>query len=153
MPPLTELIAYFIAIAIPIFYVYLVLTLDLFGTTKESIVFISLAWGAIGAFGIAYVLNTAIAEAIGFSLVVALTAPILEELLKAVVLTYYVRQPSFRYVVDGAIYGFSVGIGFAAIENVSYVMGTTSPPLTLAVSRVLSTALMFMATISSPFLP
>ena len=73
-------------------------------------------------------------------MVVSLTAPLVEEILKALVLLYFTRQPSFHYFVDGAVYGFGVGIGFAMIENLAYVSAT--PSLALAITRVLSTSLM-----------
>ena len=72
-----------------------------------------------------------------------LTAPILEEILKAAILFVFIWNPRFRYVVDGAIYGFAVGIGFASMENLSYVYYDISDgAISLAISRVLSTALM-----------
>src|SRR5512143_2136273 len=101
---IATLIAYLIAVAIPAFAIYLMFTQDLFGTGKRSTVLIALAWGATGAFGLAYVLNTAIMglPGVGFEKVAALFAPILEESLKALVLIYLFLQPRFRYAVDGA---------------------------------------------------
>jgi RsiW-degrading membrane proteinase PrsW (M82 family)/CRP-like cAMP-binding protein len=139
----TELLAYVLAVAIPVFYIYIIFTLDFFGTTKRSIILFSALWGAIGAFGLAYIVNSQMATIMGWALVTGLTAPSVEEILKASFLAYYVQRPAFRYVVDGAVYGFSVGIGFAAIENISYISNDVSGgTLSLAVSRVLSTALM-----------
>lgn len=138
-----ELLAYIIAIAIPVFYIYTMRILDLFGTTKLQILFICLLWGATGAFGLAYGINNWLIGAIGFALVAGLTAPITEEILKALVIFYYTQRPQFRYVVDGAIYGFTVGIGFAAVENILYINRELGGgALTLAISRVLSTNLM-----------
>src|SRR5262249_32349285 len=68
------------------------------------------------------------------------TGPIVEEILKAAVLVYLIQQPRFRYIVDGAIYGFAAGIGFSVAENLFYLNGYGS--LGLVVARVLSTSLM-----------
>ena len=151
MPSTTTLIAYVIAAAIPAFAVYLIQALDLFQTAKFRTLLICVLWGAIGAFGLAYVINKGVIEQLmlagasrndSLQLVVRLTAPIIEEILKALILIYLIRQPSFRYFVDGAIYGFGVGIGFAVIENFSYIGASSNAALALAASRVLSTSLM-----------
>jgi RsiW-degrading membrane proteinase PrsW (M82 family)/CRP-like cAMP-binding protein len=151
MPSTTTLIAYVIAAAIPAFAVYLIKAIDLFQTAKFRTLLICVLWGAIGAFGLAYVVNKLVIEQLmlagatrtdSLQVVVRLTAPIIEEILKALILIYLIRQPSFRYFVDGAIYGFGVGIGFAVIENFSYIGASSNAALALAASRVLSTSLM-----------
>ncbi|MBK9207159.1 MAG: PrsW family intramembrane metalloprotease [Anaerolineales bacterium] len=40
----------------------------------------------------------------------SVTAPILEEILKSLILIYLVKRAEFNYVVDGAIYGFGAGL-------------------------------------------
>jgi hypothetical protein len=52
-----------------------------------------------------------------------------------------VRRPNFTYFVDGAIYGFAAGIGFAVVENYEYIANLQSAGLGLAISRVLSSNL------------
>ena len=63
---------------------------------------------------------------------------------------YFIQRPRFRYIVDGAVYGFAAGIGFAVRENFFYLNGLTTEDaaLGLAISRVLSASLMH-ATASS----
>ena len=55
----TEIIAYIISIAIPAFYIYIMFSLDTFGTSKRSMLLGSKAWGAFGAFSLAFIINTA----------------------------------------------------------------------------------------------
>ena len=50
------------------------------------------------------------------------------------------RRPKFTYFVDGAIYGFAIGIGFAVFENYEYIAGS-SAALNTAIGRVISTNL------------
>jgi RsiW-degrading membrane proteinase PrsW (M82 family) len=46
-----------------------------------------------------------------------------EELLKYLVLVLYAfRKPSFNEPFDGIVYGVMIGLGFAALENIFYVM-------------------------------
>ncbi|HVO41791.1 MAG TPA: PrsW family glutamic-type intramembrane protease, partial [Aggregatilineales bacterium] len=63
---------------------------------------------------------------------------------KALILLYFILQPTFRYVPDGAIYGFAAGIGFAMLENIFYINNQIggAPSLGIAMSRVLSPSLM-----------
>jgi hypothetical protein len=99
-------------------------------------------WGT-AAFALAARVNTATLD---YNLVThetfqRLSAPVIEEILKALILIYLVRRPKFTYFVDGAIYGFAIGIGFAIVENYSYVFGNPGAALGVATSRVLSTNL------------
>jgi hypothetical protein len=43
--------------------------------------------------------------------------------------------------VDGAVYGFGAGIGFAVIENYEYIMGHSTIAMSVAITRVFSTNL------------
>jgi hypothetical protein len=69
-------------------------------------------------------------------------APFIEEILKSLILIYLISRIDFTYFVDGAIYGFAAGIGFAVFENFQYILGASNQVLGVAVGRVLSTNLM-----------
>lgn len=138
-------VAYIIAVVVPAFAIYIIFLLDLFGTGKRNTVMICVLWGAVGAFGLAYYLNTATINHLDFTFerVSTRTAPVIEEILKALILLYFIQRPRFRYFVDGAIYGFGAGIGFAMTENIFYIYNNSQEAaLSLAVSRVLSASLM-----------
>ncbi|MBN1680885.1 MAG: PrsW family intramembrane metalloprotease [Anaerolineae bacterium] len=141
------IIAYVIAIAIPAFTVYLFVALDVFGTGKLSTILISGAWGASGAFLLAWTVNNAVLDqGIGYDVLTRLAAPVIEEMLKAFILIMLIQQPRFRYIVDGAVYGIAVGIGFALSENLFiYLPRSDEAVLGTAISRTLSTSLMHAA--------
>ena len=145
------LISILVGIAVPLASVYLVERFDLFQSASRRNILISLVYGATVAFFGAFALNTLTVQLLtaagmpnaqAYDIVRRLTAPIIEELLKSLVLIWLVRQPSFKYAVDGAIYGFSVGIGFAVAENLLYISQAPNAALGLTISRVLSTTLM-----------
>jgi RsiW-degrading membrane proteinase PrsW (M82 family)/CRP-like cAMP-binding protein len=144
----TQILSYVITFAIPAFAVYMLFSLDVFSTGKGSTIILCLAWGAVGAFLLAKSLNSFFLQRTNYELLVQFIAPILEELLKSAILFIFIFQPRFRYAVDGAIYGFATGIGFSMSENLYYlgVGSTAAPSFTLAISRVLSTALMHATT-------
>ena len=45
-----------------------------------------------------------------------------EELSKYFMLRYYFKTPNFNEPYDGIFYGVIISLGFAAVENISYVM-------------------------------
>ena len=57
-------------------------------------------------------------RALGFS------QPIAEEVGKALVLLLVIRSRAFRSPVDGLLFGFTAGAGFAAVENCAYLVFT-----------------------------
>jgi protease PrsW len=80
---------------------------------------------------------------VGMGLLVTLVAPMIEEVLKSLILVYAVRRPNFTYFVDGAIYGFAAGTGFAVLENLLYLSHAgAAGGVGVSVSRAFSTALM-----------
>lgn len=55
-----------------------------------------------------------------------IVGPIEEVAKLSAVYLYVYRKPQFDTVVDGAVYGAVAGLGFATIENVSYIVQTLS---------------------------
>jgi RsiW-degrading membrane proteinase PrsW (M82 family) len=140
------LIAYLIAITIPVAFLYFIYTRDLYKTGAFRYVIFSFVWGLIAYLLAAFInSNTLRFDLVSYNNVVRFQAPILEEVLKAIILYALVRRKDFNYFVDGAIYGFSVGIGFAIIENFEYLGGATDTALAIAISRVISTNLIHAA--------
>lgn len=131
-----------IAFLVPLAFLFGIRKGNLYGTDKFYVNIITLVWGLV-AYGLAAQINPAMVETgwVTRSQVIRITAPILEEILKSLILIYLVRRADFNYVVDGAIYGFGAGIGFAIIENWEYVTGHPEIALGIAIARVFSTNL------------
>ncbi len=128
-----------IATFVPAAVLYFMYRRDFYGTGSFTTVIQCFAWGLV-AFGLALGTSKIV---FGFDLLtqnqwVQFGAPIIEEILKALILIYLVRRPKFTYFVDGAIYGFAAGIGFAVIENWSYIFDYGA---SVAIGRVISTNL------------
>jgi hypothetical protein len=69
-------------------------------------------------------------------------APIIEELLKALIVWWLLRTGRIGFMVEGAIYGFAVGAGFAMVENIVYLHYLGPASLVVWVVRGFGTALM-----------
>ena len=149
-------VAYAIAILLPLGFLYLIYSQDLFGQGKFKYVLLSFAWGLAafgGAYGIASLIQWRLTVYFGSQIeaglwlslwLPVLIAPIVEEILKSLPLVTFLRK-RITYFVDGAIYGFASGIAFSVLENILYLArgGTRSGPLIMiAIMRVFSTCLM-----------
>lgn len=145
-------LAYVIAILLPLFFLYLIFAQDLYGQGRFGHVLLSFGWG-LAAFGAAYGVNLLVANHLlprfgldwrtteGYVTVVVLVAPIVEELLKSLQLLFLARR--MTYFVDGAIYGFAAGIAFSILENVViYLPQAGEGAGWMAFIRALSTCLM-----------
>lgn len=137
-----SVIALILATAIPLVFLYVIYTLDLYKTGTFRYVAMCFISGGL-AFAAAYFINrTLFMEGyVSRENTIRFSAPVIEELLKAAILIYLVRRPNFTYFVDGAIYGFAAGIGFAVFENYDYILNAGDAGIGLAISRVLSTNL------------
>ena len=141
---LEDIIPYLVAFAVPMAFLYLVRWLDLYSSGHFRILLICFAWGLF-SFVLAQVGDNLLASWFGVSEITLRTvhAPIMEEILKSIILVYVVRRSDFTYFVDGAIYGFAAGVGFAVIENAFFIHGILAQyGLETAVSRAFSASLM-----------
>lgn len=135
-------IAFVVAALIPLGFLLVVKSFDFYQTGSAKFIIYSGAWGILSYFFAAQINPTLIDRGIFTTdIVVRFAAPVIEEILKALVLLYLIRHPDFKYFLDGAIYGFASGIGFAIFENFQYIADYPSTALILAISRVLSTNL------------
>ncbi len=135
----TLIIAFILATAIPIAFLYVIYTRDLYRTGAFHLVLLCFLWGII-VVQVAKLANESM-QAYGlvdYETFRRFSAPIVEEVLKGLILIYLVRRPNFTYFVDGAIYGFAAGIGFAIFENYLFII-EWGPS---AIVRVISTNLM-----------
>jgi len=120
-----------IAAALPVpFYVTLVLWLDRYEPEPPLMLATAFFWGALVAVFFAIVINSlgvavvraAADEATAETYGMVVSAPLVEETAKALVLfaLFYWRRDEFDGVIDGVIYAAMVGLGFAMTENVRY---------------------------------
>lgn len=136
-----------VATAIPLLALYAIYRLDRYGTRAFRLVALCTAWGIV-ATRVALAVNTAVLDSglVAGPTITRVVAPAVEEVAKGLIIAYLVLRPRFTYFVDGAIYGFAVGIGFAVAENYHYLWNHQATALTLATGRVVSTNLMHAST-------
>ena len=136
------LVTVLLAVAVPLGFLYALHWLDLYGTDRPRTVLLCVGWGA-AAFVISFAVNHLFLDVAGVTRVVLSTriAPFVEELAKAGVLVWLARRSTLDNTVDGAIYGFAAGVGFAALENLRYIQLFPDNALALTILRDFSSAL------------
>lgn len=139
-----QAISIVIALIVPVIFLFLLRTFDLHKTVKFNFNITTLVCGLF-AYWLAAQINpwVQVSTGLGWDQIARFVAPVVEELLKAAILIWLVNRADFNYVVDGALYGFGAGIGFAIIENLEYIQrASAEAALILAIARVFSTNLM-----------
>jgi RsiW-degrading membrane proteinase PrsW (M82 family) len=141
--------AYLVAFTIPVISLWIIYKLDFYKTGEYGIIALSFLAGVV-AFWLASEANRITINQgwLPRLEVIRYSAPIIEEILKGLILWYLISRPRFTYFVEGAVYGFAAGIGFAIVENFQYIQGAQAAGLVLALSRVISTNLMHAAATS-----
>jgi RsiW-degrading membrane proteinase PrsW (M82 family) len=69
-------------------------------------------------------------------------APVIEEGLKAGIVAALIVSGRVGFLVDAAVHGFSVGAGFALVENIAYLHAFENAPVALWVVRGVGTAML-----------
>jgi len=105
---------------IPLAFLYVVKWLNFFETHRFRLILLALVWGAVTV-EFSYLVDHPIRLVMGVQFVGTRTAPLVEEVFKSLVLLYLVRRADTTFFVDGAVYGFAAGVGFAIAENMLYL--------------------------------
>ena len=121
--------------------------MDSFKLVHTRTLLLALGGGALAA-GAAYGLNRGLIQFVHLDpdRLRGVVAPILEELLKAMVVVAFLRRDRVGFLVDAAIVGFAVGAGFALVENLYYLGALHDFSATLWLARGLGTAVMHGST-------
>ncbi len=117
--------------------------LDSYKLVRFRILLLAIGAGAAAAVS-SYFLNSGMMDVlrIPFSSYSRYVSPLLEEVLKALIIFYFFRTCRIGFLVDGAILGFATGTGFALIENIYYLNTATGATLIIWLIRGFGTAIM-----------
>ncbi|MEP7069038.1 MAG: PrsW family glutamic-type intramembrane protease [Usitatibacter sp.] len=119
------------------------LYLDSYKLVKLRMVVAMLAYGALVA-GATYAMNGAILTRypIDFATFTRYVAPFVEELFKGLAIVFLIRANRIGFLVDAAIFGFAIGTGFAAMENLVYLEQAPTAGMGTWIARGFGTAIM-----------
>jgi RsiW-degrading membrane proteinase PrsW (M82 family) len=110
--------------------------MDSFKLVRYGTVAVAVGAGAASALA-ALAFQTGFGEAahVSFQVLTRVVAPLSEETLKAIFIVYALRKRRLGFLVDAAIVGFSVGTGFALVENLEYLRWSTDSRIILWIVR------------------
>lgn len=96
------------------------------------------------AVGISYLAHSTLLGilVVDFTTYTRYISPLLEEILKAVIILLLIRFNRVGFLVDAAIFGFAVGAGFAMIENVFFLQVLPESTTGVWIVRGFGTAIM-----------
>lgn len=108
----------------------------------RAVLFAILAGGSTA--GASYAVNVLAIDlfAIDHIVLSRYVAPVVEELLKGLIIVWLIRTHRIGFLVDAAIFGFAVGAGFAMIENIYYLGLLPDAALGTWIVRGFGTAMM-----------
>lgn len=69
-------------------------------------------------------------------------SPVLEEILKASIIIFLIQKKKIGFLIDAGIYGFSIGAGFAVLENIYYLNTLQDNSIGIWIVRGLGTSIM-----------
>ena len=129
-------------------FLLVLLLMDSFKLVRPIAVAAAIAGGCAAALVAVSLQPAIVALGLGGRLLEGLTAPIVEEFLKGLLVVGLVMTRRVGFPVDAAIQGFAVGAGFGLVENVVYLSARPDAPLALWAIRGLGTAILHGATAS-----
>jgi RsiW-degrading membrane proteinase PrsW (M82 family) len=94
--------------------------------------------------GASYFTNAALLELldIEFATYTRYVSPVVEEVLKGLVVVGLIRLNRIGFLVDAAIFGFAVGTGFAVVENMYFLQALPQTGIGVWIVRGFGTAIM-----------
>ena len=136
-----DVLSYAFALLPVLVFLFLLTILDSYRLVGMKQVLLNIAFG-IGTAILCLVINLFILNisnlpSRNFSLYLA---PIIEETIKSLYITYLVISRRAGFMVDIAIYGFAIGAGFALFENMYYLLSLGQPELGVWLIRGFGTA-------------
>lgn len=113
---------YIVAFIPAIIFLLILVYIDSFKLVKNETISYSVLWGVASAALSLFIENILpslleIREQV-FPIVIS---PVIEETLKSLILIFFIIKSKIVFRIDGAIYGFAIGVGFALGENI-YLM-------------------------------
>ena len=117
--------------------------LDSFKLTQPRWVIAAMAAGALAA-GTSYLVSGAVLMHfdIEISTFSRYVSPLIEEVLKGLLIVVLIRSHRIGFLVDAAIFGFAAGSGFAVVENIHFLHLAPEASMTTWIVRGFGTAIM-----------
>lgn len=142
---LTTLLNVLLSLSPVFLFLFLFLILDNLRLVRRKILLFCLGWGILSA-SLSYLLNTWLIRSyhFNFDIFSQYVAPVVEEVLKMTLILILARRGKMGFMIDGAIYGFTIGAAFSLTENIYYLFeySQVHPGIMTWITRGFGTAVM-----------
>lgn len=103
-------------------FLFMLLYLDSIKLVNKRLLLVCMGWGVVSA-GLSYLLNTFLMGSLhlSFGTYSGFIAPEVEEIMKFTLLWILIKSNKAGFMIDAAIYGFSIGAAFSLVENLFYL--------------------------------
>ena len=124
-------------------FLFALVYMDSYKLVSLRTVIVVITLGALSAVA-AYFINPLVMDAMGMEFLAysRYGAPLVEEVLKALIIIALFRTSRIGFLVDAAIMGFAVGAGFALVENFFYLQSGAGAHFGVWIVRGFGTAIM-----------
>ncbi|GAB4421256.1 MAG: hypothetical protein Kow002_10090 [Anaerolineales bacterium] len=139
--------AILISAGIPLIVILVMYLFGMYVRRNSGWVLLCLLWGVLGYLAFTALNTQVFADAaLGKQAINILIAPLLQQMFVVLGVFFVIHREKFDNLIDGAVYGFASGLGYALYENVTYALSFSGNNLaqlilqTLAITLVYATA-------------
>jgi len=137
-----------IAIIFPLLVLFIMFAFGLYGGRNIGWIILCLAWGSLGYLSIYQLDLLLTAKGLETRAIVILFAPIFQQIFVSLGALFILSRLKFDNLIDGAVYGWATGLGFAMLDSIKYAFGTGGNALEIVLTHAFSTSLV-LATASA----
>jgi len=140
---------YIVALLPALVFLLVLVYLDSFKLVKNDTISYCVLWGVTCAV-ISIFLNDFLRTVLEMreEVLLMVVSPFVEETLKSFLLIFFLIRSKIVFRIDGAIYGFAIGTGFALFENIYLISVLNFDDIWIWVTRGFGTAIMHGGTTS-----
>jgi len=134
---------YIVALIPVIVFLLIMVYLDSFKLVKNETISYCVLWGVTCAV-ISIFLNDFLQTMLEMreEVYLGMVSPLIEETLKSLLLVFFLMKSKIIFRIDGAIYGFAIGTGFALLENIYLISMLDYDNIWIWVTKGFGTAFM-----------
>ena len=132
-----------LSIGIPLLILLIMLVFGLYSNQSLGWVALCLIWGAFGYF-LTIQLNTyLLSQGVEKDALFIFFAPIVQQILVALGVFYVLSREKSDNLIEGAVFGWAVGLGLAILDSIYYIRSLPEIALDVVLARSLSTTLVY----------
>ncbi|MCB0117926.1 MAG: PrsW family intramembrane metalloprotease [Anaerolineales bacterium] len=132
-----------IGIGIPLFILFIMLVFKLYSAQNIGWVSFCLVWGGFGCLASSQLNTYLLGKGAQIDALVIFLAPIIHQTFVSLGVFFVLNREKSDNLIEGAVYGWAAGLGFAAIDTIKYAMAADSMVMEAMTARSFATTLVY----------